>query len=278
MGLDEVLPELRRPFTVEAVKAKIQTAREKNSLLVFYIDARLAADRLNHVCPGEWTDEYVPTPWGQGLECRLTVAGVERRDVGFATGRKDGRELTFAEVVQTDMGLKAVYSDAFKRAAVKFGIGASLYALPKLVVQNNLLSMWKNKPHLFDDSPAWTVIRKHYADWLDGGGAKYFGEPLGHGDTEGAQGDVETQEAPQVVADADPKVPVRYVDWLRLAIRQHSKDELADEEEWERLIASATSTPEKQKIVDSLEAALVEHGGDPDQVKARWSAQTAVAS
>ena len=51
------------------------------------------------------------------VECTLTVCGVSKTDVGTSGESADAA--------------KAAYSDALKRAAVKFGIGRYLYALPK---------------------------------------------------------------------------------------------------------------------------------------------------
>jgi hypothetical protein len=45
--------------------------------------------------------------------CRLTVLGITKEDVG------EGEDL------------KSAFSDAFKRVAVKFGVGRYLYELPK---------------------------------------------------------------------------------------------------------------------------------------------------
>ena len=49
--------------------------------------------------------------------CHLTIDGLTRSDIGKAQGSE---------------GPKAAYSDAFKRAAVKFGIGVSLYAMSRV--------------------------------------------------------------------------------------------------------------------------------------------------
>lgn len=118
----EVLKELCKPFQPSQLGLKVQAVFEKeknesNSLVVPYIDARTVAERLDEVVGGEWHDNYAKAPSG-GLECALTVCGVTRRDVG--TDDND-----------TEME-KSGYSDAFKRAAVKFGVGRYLYDLPKM--------------------------------------------------------------------------------------------------------------------------------------------------
>jgi len=88
---------------------------------VAYIEANTARERLDAVVPGEWdlTLELLPPLPGlddaaDGGSCsfkaRLQILGVIREDVG--TGRD----------------YKAAATDAFKRAAVRFGIAHELYA------------------------------------------------------------------------------------------------------------------------------------------------------
>lgn len=116
---NEVLKELAKPFPANKISIKVQTKPNDNgnALCVAYIDARDVMERLDAVVGGDWSDDYRAAPSG-GLECALTVMGVTRRDVG------DDKNDNETE--------KAGYSDAFKRAAVKFGIGRFLYDMPKM--------------------------------------------------------------------------------------------------------------------------------------------------
>lgn len=87
---------------------------------VAYIDANTVRERLDGVVPGEWdlTLELLPTLDGQdengeqtcSFKARLQILGVIREDVG--TGRD----------------YKSAATDAFKRAAVRFGIAHELYS------------------------------------------------------------------------------------------------------------------------------------------------------
>ena len=86
---------------------------------VAYIEANTVRERLDGVVPGEWdlTLELLPpiaAEDGDGTQCsfkaRLQILGVIREDVG--TGRD----------------YKQASTDAFKRAAVRFGVGNELYA------------------------------------------------------------------------------------------------------------------------------------------------------
>ena len=109
------------PFPIEDVEYRIgaTTQQGDKSMLLFYVDARAVMDRLDE-CSDGWRDEYVLHPDGKHVECRLTVT-------------VDGVETTHADVGEPSEGLgdplKGAYSDALKRAAVKFGIGRYLYSL-----------------------------------------------------------------------------------------------------------------------------------------------------
>ena len=85
---------------------------------VAYIEANTVRERLDTVVPGEWdlTLELLPTvpaEEGEGTQCsfkaRLQILGVIREDIG--TGRD----------------YKSASTDAFKRAAVRFGVAHELY-------------------------------------------------------------------------------------------------------------------------------------------------------
>src|SRR3954454_17916968 len=86
---------------------------------VAYIEANTVRERLDSVVPGEWdlTLELLPAlpasdadEAGCSFKARLQILGVIREDVG--TGRD----------------YKQAATDAFKRAAVRFGIAHELYA------------------------------------------------------------------------------------------------------------------------------------------------------
>jgi hypothetical protein len=86
---------------------------------VAYVEANTVRERLDQVVPGEWDLTLTPLPAlanepaGEGtcsFKARLQVLGVVREDVG--TGRD----------------YKQAATDAFKRAAVRFGIAHELYS------------------------------------------------------------------------------------------------------------------------------------------------------
>ncbi len=107
-------------FDLGMVKFKPQSVKGNRALALCYIDARLVMDRLDEVVHIDgWKDEYTVYPSG-AVECRLSVklAGewVTKADVGGQSEQPD-----------EDDRMKSAYSDALKRAAVKFGIGRFLY-------------------------------------------------------------------------------------------------------------------------------------------------------
>ncbi len=116
----EILAELRKPFPANKISFKVQTkpSEKGNSLVVAYIDARDVMERLDEVVGPDWSDRYEKAGTVQGLVCYLTVCGVTRADVGDENNENEP--------------VKSAYSDAFKRAAVKFGVGRFLYDLPKM--------------------------------------------------------------------------------------------------------------------------------------------------
>lgn len=107
---------LSRPFSLNDIHIKVLTTnREKTrGLVVPYIDARAVMDRLDKVVgPGGWSDSYTPLDGG-AVRCSLRIGKAIKEDVG-----------------QGD-DAKAAFSDALKRAAVKFGVGRHLYDAEKV--------------------------------------------------------------------------------------------------------------------------------------------------
>jgi hypothetical protein len=113
---------LSAPFDPKEIKFKPQMVKNNRALAMAYIDARLIQDRLDEVVGVEnWEDAYKILTDGSVM-CRLRVKlgdrWITKCDVGSPSE-------------QPDVGdrLKAAFSDALKRAAVKFGVGRYLYRL-----------------------------------------------------------------------------------------------------------------------------------------------------
>lgn len=191
----EAATHLRRPFTVPAVRFRILQTKNGRSNCAAYIDARLVSERLNLVIPHAWTDAYVPVQGG--MRCDLTVDGLTRSDVGWSKG------------TNSDMDLKALYSDALKRAGVKFGVGVSLYALPRLVISGDQVKTVGSNTYMAPSGEA--RLRSIYAQWLVKEGKQAFGEPLDHGDVER---ETEEEAAPAAVVEVPPPISAKESDYV----------------------------------------------------------------
>lgn len=105
---------LARPFDPTEVKTY-----SKGGKTFHYITGRVVQNRLDSVCgPEHWKDEFFETR--DGLKCRISL----RLD-GEWIGKEDGGAA--AGMSEHDDDEKSAYSSAFKRAAVKWGVGRYLY-------------------------------------------------------------------------------------------------------------------------------------------------------
>src|SRR5947208_15699528 len=114
---------LSAPFDLREVKFKPQVVQGNRALALAYVDARAIQDRLDDVLGVEgWQDEYEVLP-DNSVVCRLRlkIGGewVVKMDVGGPSEQPDDGDR-----------MKAAFSDALRRAAVKFGVGRYLYRLP----------------------------------------------------------------------------------------------------------------------------------------------------
>lgn len=111
----DLFAALAAPFEAQEVRVRSQAGRQ-----LHYITARVAMNRLDSVLgPENWWDEYVPGE--NSVLCRLTIrlpdgSTLTKADAGGYAGMPD----------QGDDD-KSGFSDAFKRAAVKMGVGRYLY-------------------------------------------------------------------------------------------------------------------------------------------------------
>ena len=109
MSVNKFLEELSKPFDAKDVKWRLQgtNADKTGGWAVAYLDSRAIAKRLDNVVGQmRWKDEY--KPW-------ITS--------------KTGAELSAISPI------KGGISDAFKRAAVKWGIGRYLYSMKPVWVK-----------------------------------------------------------------------------------------------------------------------------------------------
>ena len=101
---------------------------KKFAKMLCYVDARYVQDKLDEVVgPTNWSSEFIEIKGN--LFCKITIT-FQREDGNYDT------------IFKMDCGVesnvekqKGEASDAFKRAAVQFGIGRDLYNLPDYKVE-----------------------------------------------------------------------------------------------------------------------------------------------
>jgi hypothetical protein len=107
---------LAAPFDPAEIRFKPAVVTGNRALALAYVDARAIQNRLDEVLGVDgWQDDYECLPDGSVVcRLRLKIGGewITKVDVGGPSEQPDGGDR-----------LKAAFSDALKRAAVKFGVG-----------------------------------------------------------------------------------------------------------------------------------------------------------
>ena len=118
--MKEVLKELSAPLTKEDVELRIGATSIKGFSLLLYKTARTDVKRLNSVCNTYWKNRHFYDT-KELLCCEISI---------YDTGIKEW-------VSRVDVGTesytekeKGSYSDSFKRAGFRWGIGLELYQSP----------------------------------------------------------------------------------------------------------------------------------------------------
>lgn len=113
-------PELFAALAAPFVPSEVKVRAAQGGRQLHYITARTAMNRLDNVLgPENWWDEFIPHP--NSVQCKLSIrlpdgSTVTKSDTGGYAGMAD----------QGDDD-KSGFSDAFKRAAAKFGVARYLY-------------------------------------------------------------------------------------------------------------------------------------------------------
>lgn len=141
------LSNLASEFPKAAIHWRAQTLTKNGdkALALAYLDARDVMDRLDEVCgPAGWQSRYTETAKGRVL-CEIGIH-IE----GEWVWKSDGAGDTAVE------GEKGGISDAFKRAAVHWGIGRYLYRLDAVWCP---CETYNGKWRKWTDDP-WNYVRK----------------------------------------------------------------------------------------------------------------------
>jgi hypothetical protein len=128
--IDEFIDKLTAPFSPDAISWRVgstnidkqtnkpREGQEARGLALAYLDARDVMDRLDLVCGADgWQNRYSHVG-------PITVCEIGILLEGTWLWKSDGAGASDIEAE------KGALSDAFKRAAVRWGIGRYLYALP----------------------------------------------------------------------------------------------------------------------------------------------------
>ena len=145
MTKQQILEALKRPFDTKKINWRVgATTKDKDKgIALAYIDARDVMHRLDDVFGMDWQCRYSHAE--TKTVCEIGVL-IESNWVWRAGGAGDSD-------IEAEKG---ALSDAFKRAAVLFGIGQYLYSLPNTwveIVAKGNSHVIKSPPIL----PAWAT-------------------------------------------------------------------------------------------------------------------------
>ena len=151
---DALLAQLKNPFPADQVKWRLgATNSEKTKgIALAYIDSRDVQKRLDEVLGiSNWRDyiERVDGGFVSGIEIRIDGEWIRRSDAAGDTKVEP---------------IKGGASDAFKRAAAKWGVGRYLYYMPNIWVEIKQVGKSyaiKNKPTL----PNWAHPQENLESW-----------------------------------------------------------------------------------------------------------------
>jgi hypothetical protein len=178
---ETIYKKLQEPFDPGDIKWKPQTVDYKagTALAVAHADPRAYIDRLNEVLGADgWSNEFAVTAytapkfirgkkgWGAApatedkvvegcklvVVCRLKIEGLGEHS---SLGEEDGAD---------DNAATGAEAQAFKRAAMQFGLGRYLYDLPKITVPYDAKNGgFQSVPSL----PDWAIPKTECEDCKD---------------------------------------------------------------------------------------------------------------
>lgn len=165
--MSDIFKEFHAPFDERDIYFRVGPRnRDRTSgMPLAYIDARDVMDRLDKVVgPTNWGDTYHGA--GNAVVCELHVRNSEGEWLTKSDAASQAE--SHAEAGEGIDASKSAVSNAFKRAAVKFGIGRYLYYAPKLwyPLQNQSWFSDETMHKIRLDFGSWQ------RDWFGGGGAQ----------------------------------------------------------------------------------------------------------
>lgn len=120
----DILNQLNKPLTKDDIELRVGTVSEKGITLLMYKTARTDINRLNDAVGLNWKNQHFYDTNGL-LCCRIAIYNeatkewISREDVGVESHTEKE---------------KGSYSDSFKRAGFRWGIGIELYNAPFIFI------------------------------------------------------------------------------------------------------------------------------------------------
>jgi hypothetical protein len=120
---------LTQPLTADEIEWKVITAKNGQTTLAPYIDARAVMSRLDRAFgPFGWQVRYTPAQVGSEHGVIASIA-IKNPETGEWVEKQDGSGASDMEP------FKGGISGALKRAATAWGIGRELYAYPRVIAE-----------------------------------------------------------------------------------------------------------------------------------------------
>jgi len=149
MTNEQMFRLLAWPFPESDIHWRVgaRTKDKSKGIALAYLDARDVMYRLDDVVGPENWDSHHEIQDGKCI-CTISVTLVDADEFPGVVSKADGAGATDVE------GEKGMISDAFKRAAVSFGIGRYLYSIPNKWYQ---LNEYGNKFVESPQLPSWAT-------------------------------------------------------------------------------------------------------------------------
>jgi hypothetical protein len=153
----KIMDALAAPFPPERLKFRVgaRTTSKERGIALPYVDMRDYIDRLNEVLGFDWEDEETISYSAKRVTVKYRLTMHVDGESRTRTGDGECADLSDENAVTT------ASAQAFKRACVKFGLGAALYELPQQWVD------LKNQRYIPGQAKA--QLRRAYAQWIESG-------------------------------------------------------------------------------------------------------------
>jgi hypothetical protein len=153
----KIMDALAVPFPANRLKFRVgaRTKNKDRGIALPYVDARDYYARLNEVLGLDWEDEETISYDGNRVTVKYRLTLHISDESRTRTGDGECSDLRDENAVTT------ASAQAFKRACVKFGLGAGLYDIPRQWVE------LRNKRYIPD--PTKVKLRRAYAQWIESG-------------------------------------------------------------------------------------------------------------